>query len=216
MMLEKLETALVCYTQASFENLEPENPATEEDEATRQAHLVPEKARLLVAALKLAGVDSDIVKVPLRSFQPRDIAKAAFGWRLLDLKESNGRSIDLVICLDFPAWSLSHPHKISWLINLPNFVTRRSSANPPRSKDTNGGANLDLHGNVSSLLQSERRGLAESWRIMAGNRSVAEELARSGLQVNYNPFPIEETDPASSEWQTVIKRLVTSVLRQGT
>ncbi|MEI7556990.1 hypothetical protein [Candidatus Chlorohelix sp.] len=215
-MLEKFETALVCYTQATFDNFEPENPEVEEDEATRQARLIPEKAQLLAAALELAGIDSDIIKVPLRSFQPRDIAKAAFGWRLLDLKESNGRTIDLVICLDFPAWSVSHPHKISWLINLPNFVTRRSSANPPRSKDTNGGANLDLHGNVSSLLQSERRGLAESWRIMAGNRPVAEELARSGLQVNYNPFPSEGTAPNSPEWQTVIKRLATSVLRQGT
>jgi hypothetical protein len=206
-MIEKLQTVLVCYTQAVFENLEPEEPEDESDESLQAVRQIPGLATALAAALRVAGIETDVVKVPQRSFQPRDITKAAFGWRLMDLKESNGRTIDMVICLDFPAWSITHPHKVSWLNTLPNFVSRRTSSTAPKATEGNG-SNVEFAGNINSLLQSERRGLSESWKLLAGSRAVAEELSRSGLPVVFNPFPSPEATPESQEWQAVIKRLL--------
>ncbi len=209
-MIEKLQTVLVCYTQAVFENLEPEELDEDSDETIQAARQIPGIANALASALRVAGIETDIVKVPQRSFQPRDITKAAFGWRLMDLKESNGRSIDMVICLDFPAWSITHPHKVSWLSTLPYFVSRRTSSATPKPAEGNG-SNVEFAGNINSLLQSERRGLSESWKLLAGSRAVAEELARSGLPVVFNPFPSPEVAPESPEWQAVVKRLLTLV-----
>jgi hypothetical protein len=211
-MIEKLQTVLVCYTQAVFENLEPDDPDEDGDETLQAARQVPGIASALVAALRVAGIETDLVKVPQRSFQPRDITKAAFAWRLMDLKESNGRTIDMVICLDFPAWSITHPHKVSWLNTLPYFVSRRTSNTAPKPADGNG-SNVEFAGNINSLLQSERRGLSESWKLLAGSRAVAEELSRSGLPVVFNPFPSPEVTPESPEWQAVIKRLLTLVTK---
>ncbi len=208
-MAEKVNTALVCYTQATFEKLEPDDPDLEYglDENNSTALKIPELAGSMVQALKEAGVETDLVKVPQRSFEPRDVTKAAFRWRLMDLKESNGRAIDLVICLDFPAWSLTHPQKVCWLNELPYFVTRRATSTTPKTGSGNG-QSLELGSSISSLLQAERRGLSEAWRVMAGSRTVAEELARSGLQVEFNPFPQVDCSPRSAEWQAAINRVL--------
>jgi hypothetical protein len=207
-----IQTAVVCYTQAAFDNLVPSGEEIEFEDPEHplnHARTVAEVANRLAVALKTVNIETDIVKVPQRSFAPRDIAKAAFGWRLLDLKESNGRAIDLVICLDFPAWSLTHPNKTSWLTNLPFFVTRRSSAAPPPAKGGNGVNFADNDtATINSLLQAERRGLFESRRILAGSRAVAEGLARSGVQIEFNPIPAPDVPFDNPAWQSALQRLL--------
>lgn len=212
--LEKrsIQTAVVCYTQAAFDNLAPltnDEDSSDPNNPLNQARYIAKLAPQLAAALQSAKIESDITRVPQKSFAPRDIAKAAFGWRLLDLKESNGRVIDLVICLDFPAWSLAHPNKVTWLTSLPFFVSRRSSAAPPPEKSGNGVSFADNDtSTINSLLQAERRGLFESRRIMAGSRPVAEGLARSGVQIEFNPFPALDTPSDSPLWQAALQRLL--------
>src|SRR3954451_6432474 len=130
-----IETILVAHTQATFDRLEKRPDDLEDEsgpqEAIDQAQYRARLALALVEALRAAGRTAETVRVPQRSFVPRDISKAAFAWRLIDLKESNGRPVDLVICLDFPAWSLQHPAKCCWLTALPNFVTRSRSMISP-------------------------------------------------------------------------------------
>ncbi len=41
----------------------------------------------------------------------------AFLWRLLDLTEADGRSIDLVIATKFPSYAVRHPNKVVWLLH---------------------------------------------------------------------------------------------------
>ncbi|HEX2912645.1 MAG TPA: hypothetical protein VH186_17705 [Chloroflexia bacterium] len=224
----KIETVVVCYTQTTFDELEkrPENieelePSEFEDEAVRQSRLISTLAEKLVAALTAAGVTAEIIRLPQRSFNPRDISKAAFAWRIMDLTESNGRSIDMALCLDFPSWSLQHPRKCVWLTSLPNFVIRGKLAmpiqpagqpgSPLSAKVSNSQEKLQAENAraVSGLLQSERRGLAEAYRLLAGNRPLAEEMARRGLQVEFNPFPADlNSDPSGPEWQATMKRLL--------
>lgn len=218
-----IETVLVCYTQASFDELEKPGNSPEEEPSEELAHAryLAKLAGQLTAALQAAGCTAEIVRLPQTSFAPRDISKAAFAWRILDLKESNGRPIDLALCLDFPAWSLQHPRKWIWLTSLPNFVTRSRITRPPVTTSPPDLPKTDFPQlvlndlqteqaqAVAALLQAERRGLAEAYRLLAGSRPVAEELARRGLQVDFNPFPPDlASDPAGPEWQTPVKRLL--------
>lgn len=235
-MREKsVQTALVCYTQGAFDNLAPtETGQTASLDAFQSAALELEIDSLeaanleelvagsrqvailaanLTSALQSLQVEAEVVKVPLSGYTVRDLAKAAFAWRLLDLTESNGRPIDLVICLDFPAWSVSHPHKVCWLFSLPFFVSRQQVA-PfwQQSKKTANGSN-DLADetatSIHTLLQAEKRGLSEARRVLAAQRQVAEELARSGLQVEFNPPPRDPTaDASAEEWQKVARRFL--------
>lgn len=224
----KIETVLVALTQMTFDRLES-RPAsnTETDWETEageqqeidQAHYRLALAHAIVEALRSAGRTAEIVRVPQRSFVPRDISKAAFAWRLIDLKESNGRPVDLVVCLDFPAWSLQHPAKCCWLTALPNFVTRSRSVVSPGDYPTGGVsrpislARSDRQAEdakaIAGLLQAERRGLAESRRLLAANRPLAEELARRGLQVEFNPVPPDlAVLPDDPLWKAALKRLL--------
>jgi hypothetical protein len=217
-----IETVLVCYTQVSFDELDMrpvDSPEDETAEPSRARYLVTLAERLAVS-LQTAGCTAEIVRVPQTSFTPRDISKAAFTWRILDLQESNNRPVDLVVCLDFPAWSLQHPRKCAWLTALPNFVTRSRLARPqlPDPPVTTylyatplQQADLQAEQSqaVGALLQAERRGLAESYRLLAGSRPVAEELARRGLHVEFNPLPGDlSIDPSGPVWQTAIRRLL--------
>lgn len=207
--MAEIKTVLVCHTQTTFDQLAsgPEDEPEEEDETLFQARQIAQLAQDLTAALKIAGLTAEIACVPQRSFAPRDVAKAAFGWRLLDVTESNGVKIDLVICLDFPAWSVTHPNKVGWLLALPNFVMRRRGGPPPAANviGPRNGQNETAQ-TVTSLLQAERRGLSEAKRILAGNREIAQELARTGLQIEFQPLPA--TGPDSPEWQTALKRVL--------
>ena len=220
---KRIETVLIARTQATFDRLE-QGPDDLEDEsvppdAAEQARYRAKLADALVEALRADGRTAEVVKVPQRSFVPRDISRAAFAWRLIDLKESNGRPIDLIICLDFPAWSLQHPLKYGWLTSLPNFVVRSRSMVVPGDFPPEPAAKVislqrsDRQAEdakaISGLLQAERRGLAECRRLLAATRPLAEEMARRGLQVEFNPVPpdlsVPPTDPL---WQAAIKRLL--------
>ncbi len=220
-----IETVLVCYTQATFDTLEAEADTERNFEETSpelaHARYLVTLAGQLCAGLQLAGCTAEIVKVPQVSFRPRDISKAAFTWRMLDLTESNGRRVDLALCLDFPAWSLQHSQKWVWLTALPNFVSRSRMARPAAPVpplETTFQPFIELKTQdqeaeqaqaVAALLQAERRGLAEAQRLLAGSRPVAEELARRGLQVEFNPLPTDlAADLASQQWQTAIARLL--------
>lgn len=221
---KRIETILVAQTQATFDRLEkrPDDPEDESgsQEAAELAQYRSKLAQALVEALRAAGRTAEIVRVPQRSFMPRDISRAAFAWRLIDLKESNGRPIDLVICLDFPAWSLQHPAKCCWLTSLPNFVVRSRSMLSPGDFSPHDSAAKFIHLErsdrqvedakaIAGLLQAERRGLAESRRLLAATRPLAEEMARRGLQVEFNPVPPDLTAaPTDPLWQAAVKRLL--------
>ena len=73
--------------------------------------------RELVAQLRLAGYDTELVSVPFKWYPKREILTHAAIWRLLDLSESNGRPIDLVIATKFPTYFVRHPNKVVWLIH---------------------------------------------------------------------------------------------------
>jgi rhodanese-related sulfurtransferase len=73
--------------------------------------------RELVRQLRGHGYDTELVSVPFKWYPKSEIFAHAAAWRLLDLSESNGRRIDLVIATKFPTYFARHPNKVAWLIH---------------------------------------------------------------------------------------------------
>ena len=73
--------------------------------------------RQLVDRLRVHGYQVDLVSVPFKWYPKEEILAHAAAWRLLDLSESNGTTIDLVIATKFPSYFARHPNKVAWLIH---------------------------------------------------------------------------------------------------
>jgi len=112
-------------------------------------------------------------------------------WRSLDLAESNGQPIDLVIALKFPAYLVPHERKVVWLIHQhrsayelwdhPEFADL--------SKQTEGPVVRDM------IQQSDRIALGEAKRIFTNSKNVQDRLwssVRLSSEVLYHPSPIVE------------------------
>ncbi|MEO7192874.1 MAG: glycosyltransferase family 4 protein [Vicinamibacterales bacterium] len=73
--------------------------------------------RELAAQLRLHGYETDLVSVPFKWYPPDELLTHASAWRLLDLSESAGRRVDLVIATKFPTYFARHPNKVTWLVH---------------------------------------------------------------------------------------------------
>jgi glycosyltransferase involved in cell wall biosynthesis len=93
-------TVLVCKAQVPFV------------QGGAEAHV-----RELVRQLRAHGHDAELVSVPFKWYPKSEILTHAAAWRMLDLSESNGRPIDLVIATKFPTYFVRHDRKVAWLIH---------------------------------------------------------------------------------------------------
>ena len=73
--------------------------------------------RQLVAELRQRGFATDRVSLPFKWYPKQEILPHAAAWRLLDLSESNGQPIDLVIATKFPTYFARHSNKVCWLVH---------------------------------------------------------------------------------------------------
>jgi glycosyltransferase involved in cell wall biosynthesis len=73
--------------------------------------------RSLIAKLRARGYAVERVALPFKWYPKDEILAHAAAWRLLDLSESNGRPIDLVIGTKFPSYFARHDRKVAWLIH---------------------------------------------------------------------------------------------------
>lgn len=67
--------------------------------------------------LKKRGYEVEYINIPFKWYPPKEIIKHALVWRMLDLTESNGEKIDLLICTKFPSYIVKHPNKVVWLLH---------------------------------------------------------------------------------------------------
>jgi len=68
-------------------------------------------------AFLAAGHNAEIAALPFKWYPPSEIMHSALAWRLLDLSEANGRHIDLVIGMKFPAYLAPHENKVLWVMH---------------------------------------------------------------------------------------------------
>ena len=95
-----MRTVLVCAAQAPF--------------ITGGAEIL---VRELSDALAHRGFRVDVANVPFKWYPVSEIVRQALAWRLLDVTESNGTPIDLVIPTKFPTYLVRHPRKVAWLFH---------------------------------------------------------------------------------------------------
>jgi glycosyltransferase involved in cell wall biosynthesis len=154
--------------------------------ATVQIPFVTGGAELLVANLHAAlvshGHEAEVVALPFKWYPAEEIPKHVLMARLVDLAESNGRPIDRVIALKFPAYCVRHPRKIVWLLHQHR-----------PAYELWGTADCDLMrfpegSRIRDFVHAvDKRFFAEARAVHATSREVLDRLA--GL-ANVDPSPL--------------------------
>jgi glycosyltransferase involved in cell wall biosynthesis len=66
---------------------------------------------------ELNNVSAELVQLPFKWYPEEQILNDIAAWRLLDLSESCGKKIDLVIATKFPTYAAQHSNKVLWLVH---------------------------------------------------------------------------------------------------
>src|SRR5918995_6605165 len=74
-------------------------------------------AEQLMGALRDARHETDLVLVAGKWYPGAELIHQMAVWRSMELSESNGLPIDVVIPLKFPAYLIQHERKVVWLIH---------------------------------------------------------------------------------------------------
>jgi glycosyltransferase involved in cell wall biosynthesis len=135
--------------------------------------------RELVRGLQRAGYDTELVSVPFKWYPKPEILANAAAWRLLDLSESNGRPIDLVIATKFPTYFVRHSNKTVWLIH--QHRAAYELAGTPYSDFGHTEADVALR---ERLVALDTAMLGECRRRFANSANTAARVRRfNGLEV---------------------------------
>jgi len=141
--------------------------------------------RELVRELRERGYEAELVSVPFKWYPKEEILPHAAAWRLLDLSESNGRPVDLVIASKFPTYFVRHPHKVAWLIH--QYRAAYELCGTPYSDFAH--TELDV-GLRDTLIRLDNEMLGECRAIFTNAKNTAARLANfNGLaaQALYHP-----------------------------
>ena len=147
-----------------------------------QAPFIIGGAEILVSELRdnleRRGFRADVASVPFKWYPVSELVRQALAWRLLDVTESNGTKVDLVIATKFPSYLVRHPRKVTWLFHQHReaydlFGTSFGSfTDSPEDRETR-----------EAIHRMDTRSLSECRELFSISRNVAGRLARfNGLQ----------------------------------
>jgi glycosyltransferase involved in cell wall biosynthesis len=71
----------------------------------------------LVRELRARHHEVERISLPFKWYPKDEILAHAAAWRLIDLSESMGQPIDMVIATKFPSYFVRHPRKVTWLLH---------------------------------------------------------------------------------------------------
>jgi glycosyltransferase involved in cell wall biosynthesis len=144
----------------------------------------------LVDELRTRGHEAEIVSVPFKWYPGTRVLTQAFTWRLLDLTESDGRPIDLVVGTKFPSYVVRHPEKRVWLVH--QF---RQAYELDRTELGQFGESPEDRALRRKIQDLDRLALGEATRLFATSGNVAGRLERStGLVAEVLPHPAQALD----------------------
>jgi glycosyltransferase involved in cell wall biosynthesis len=146
--------------------------------------------RELVRQLKAHGYPTELVSVPFKWYPKEEILAHAAAWRLLDLSESNGRPVDLLIATKFPSYFARHPNKVVWLIHQHRAAYELAGTRFSDFAHTE--ADVALR---DKLIALDTQTLGECQRRFANARNTAERARRyNGVDVEplYHPPRLAE------------------------
>jgi glycosyltransferase involved in cell wall biosynthesis len=142
-----------------------------------QAPFIVGGAEILVSELRknleARGFRVDVSNVPFKWYPVSEIVRQALAWRLLDVTESNGEKIDLVIATKFPSFLVRHPRKVTWL-----FHQHREAYDlfgTPYCSFTDSAEDRQVREAIHTM---DTVALAECRSIFTISRNVADRLSR--------------------------------------
>ena len=141
--------------------------------------------RGLLRELLARGYEAELVSVPFKWYPREEILSHAAAWRLLDLSESNGRPIDLVIASKFPTYFVRHPNKVAWLIH--QYRAAYDLCDTPYSDFAHNERDVGLR---DTLMRLDTETLGECRAIFTNARNTASRLQKfNGLHAEplYHP-----------------------------
>ncbi|MGH9308560.1 MAG: glycosyltransferase family 4 protein [Vicinamibacterales bacterium] len=141
--------------------------------------------RQLMEQLRQRGYEAELVSIPFKWYPKAEILAHAAAWRLLDLSESNGRPIDLVIASKFPSYFVRHPNKVAWLIH--QYRAAYELCGTPYSDFGHNESDVGLR---DTLIRLDTQMLGECRRVFSNARNTAARLAKfNALQAEplYHP-----------------------------
>src|SRR5579885_512247 len=138
-------------------------------------------------ALTEAGYNAEVAALPFKWYPPAEIMRGTLAWRLLDVTEANGKPIDLVVGMRFPAYTVAHPRKVLWILHQ-----HRSAYNLWGTQFDD----LSTHPEGARVRDFVRhcdsRFIPEARKVFANSRAVAERLRhfnRIESEPLYHPPP---------------------------
>jgi glycosyltransferase involved in cell wall biosynthesis len=145
-------------------------------------------ARALVDRLRAQGYRAESASVPFKWYPKEALLAQAAAWRMIDLSESNGEPIDLVIATKFPTYFVRHPAKVTWLLHQYRAIYDLSGT--PYSEFGHTEADVRLR---DRLIALDTEVLGESRRLFTIARNTTDRLSRyNGLTAEtlYHPPPL--------------------------
>jgi glycosyltransferase involved in cell wall biosynthesis len=147
--------------------------------------------RGLVDELTRRGHRAERASVPFKWYPKEELLAQAAAWRLIDLSESNGRRIDVVVATKFPTYFVRHPNKVTWLFH--QYRAIYDLCGTPYSEFGHSEADVNLR---DRLIALDNEVLSESTRLFSNARNTAARLAKyNGLTAEplYHPPPLAPT-----------------------
>jgi glycosyltransferase involved in cell wall biosynthesis len=165
--------------------------------------------RGLVDQLRQRGYRAERVSVPFKWYPKEELLTHAAAWRMIDLSESNGERIDLVVATKFPTYFVRHPHKVTWLFH--QYRAIYDLCGTAYSEFSHTEADVRLR---DKLMALDRGALTESAAIFSNARNTAARLAHyNGVAAEplYHPPPLagQLKDGASGDYFLSVGRLET-------
>lgn len=71
----------------------------------------------LTKELNKRNFDAELVSLPFKWYPNNTLIDSILAWRMIDLSETNGNKIDLVISTKFPTYAVNHKNKVLWLMH---------------------------------------------------------------------------------------------------
>ena len=154
----------------------------------------------LVDELRARGHEADLLSVPFKWYPGVRVLTQAFLWRMLDLDESDGRPIDLVVGTKFPSYLVRHRDKRVWLVHQFRQAYELNGTELGQFGDST--EERALRRKVQAL---DRVALGEATRLYTTSRNVADRLAAStGLAAEVLPHPPQDLDYRCDAYESFV------------
>jgi glycosyltransferase involved in cell wall biosynthesis len=139
----------------------------------------------LILRLRERGYQTSRISIPFKWYPKEEILAHATAWRLIDLSESSGQRVDLVIATKFPSYFVRHPNKVTWLIHQYRAAYELCGTPYSDFDHVEGDVALREH-----LIALDTRMLGESRRLFTNAQNTANRLKKyNGVQAEalYHP-----------------------------